>query len=256
MIDQSLAVSIQHLVKDVLHRAGATDGDQFALRLSRTVAAAIAEGSTPPEALDRGLKSTRTQVFRTHRIARAELRESMLARFEEVGHKEADASLQSLLEGFATYAESQLARVLKSHRDEEFTRSQVQTYLRSVGVTTREGHEGAGQTDILLVRLGSDPQRLRTDLIEVKVPRTPSEFEDGLVETAQYAKSRSLAEAYYVVIDHCPDLDHPRYLSNLSAIQRVDGIDIHMIRIRVADKPPSKVGRARRREEKSAPTPR
>ena len=157
-----------------------------------------------------------------------------------VQHSMTDTEM--LLTKFAHDAESQSARDLKADKSERFLRGLIQNRLQVFGTTKREAHEGSGQTDVWFRRTSASFE----ELIEAKVPLSLSQFDDGLVETAQYAQTSGLTEAFFVFVDHCKDLNHKRFTDSTVAHRLVDDIAITCIAIRVSESPPSKVGRNRR----------
>lgn len=249
-------LGLQHLVKELLHRAGVVDRDRFAQRLADSFAAYIQEGIDPDPALMRAFRSTPTQTFRSRSIRRqdfeselvGEMTERELGRVTVDGTGHEGSPTRSLLIDFAKFAESRLSRALKSNRSEEFLRSSLLAWLDTFGETDREPHEGAGQLDISFRARG-----WRTpETIEVKVPRSKTEFDDGLTEVAQYAQTMRNEEAFYVVADHCADLNAPGVMTDPVQVFVVNGIQVIAIRIRISAAAPSQVGKERRKRAREA----
>ena len=252
MTDSALVIRVQHIVNDVLHRADVANGDRFALRMSEAAATFLTEGLPPADAVKRAIGQTRTMLFRNTSLTRARLVVAVTEELERLGLPRTASTLQEILSEFAVYAGSQLVRSSKSGSlrqglGEEFWRSQLQTWLQRYGDSSRESHEGAGQSDLVFRFKGSGEPHL----IEVKVPAAPTEFTDGLTEAAQYAQTMGLDTAHYLVIDKCADLNSPRYLAEPVEERTVDGIKVVCVRVLVPEVPPSKVGRARRRERRA-----
>ena len=95
------------------------------------------------------------------------------------------------------------------------------------------------------------PEGQTPEIVEVKVPRSTRDFKDGLTEVSQYAQAEGVTDAYYVVFDHCADLDSPRFMETAVSTREIGGVSIHCIRVRVAQNSPSRVGRACRKRAKT-----
>jgi hypothetical protein len=191
------------------------------------------------------MTATRTSTFLTSEVRRADFRDSLVAAIEQRGLGRVESPVERFedaLERFAQFAESQLGRDFKEDRSESRVRGALQSWLAAQGVTLREAHEGSGQTD-LWFSFRDDDTRF---VVEVKVPSSAAEFEDGLTEAAQYALSSSQPDAFYVAVDHCPDLASPRFMPKATDCVDRDAVAVHLFRIRVADVSPSRVGRVRR----------
>lgn len=176
---------------------------------------------------------------------RGRLRAELERRLGPVTSRPAE-SVTQILQDITKFMESQAARDLKRYQAEDVARLAVQAALSLRGDTTRESHEGAGQTDIQFRAAGSD----HSDVVEVKVPRSKTEFEDGITEAAQYAQSSHVDHAHYVVVEHVSDLNSPGYLSGPLEKRDHDGVTIWCHRVRIAASSPSKVAHDRRARTK------
>ena len=243
MSGRARVTAIQHASKEVIHRAGAFDSDNFARTFSEAVATEVSLGNSLSHALDSALASTKTNLFRGGELNRKQFRVEVEIELGESSSWSNTESVEYLMREFAIYAESQLARTLKRDRSEEFIRSQLQTHMQSHGTTFREAHEGSGQSDLIVILEALEGP----EIIEIKVPNNETEFMDGLAEVAQYAEARGLDHAYLLAVDHCRDLNSPRYMGEPVEHREQDGVDVTCVRVRIAEVPPSKVGRARRR---------
>ncbi len=230
----------ERLAREILNRAGVIDRDDFVHRLA-IQCAAFSDGYAVDDALRRALRSTATTTFRSRGITRQEFDDSLITGVTEQVLLKA-TSFRDLLMEFAEHAESKLARAMKRDKSEEFVRSNLLSHLFKYGPVDREAHEGAGQTDVIFSFHGRAPRYL----CEVKVPHGQTEFADGLIEAAAYAKTMRVDHVYYLFVDHCPDLDAPRFQQAPVAEFKQDGIAITSVRILVSDVAPSATGRARR----------
>lgn len=239
-------IRVRSAVLDTLHSGGAVDGDDFVARLSAAIDAHLDGGDGPIGSVEKAFRSTSTSQFagaKRGRLTKAEFKRDLIDRLARIEPQTGPTDLTTLLVNFARHAESNLARDLKKDQSEALARATLDSWLGSHGKTTRESHEGTGQTDLLFTALGST----LVDVVEVKVPKSNTEFEDGITEVAQYAQSMRRPVAYYVVFDHCADLTRPRFLAAEVGTVARDGVDVTCVRVRVAENPPSGVGRARRR---------
>ena len=239
-------VAVQHALNELVHRSGLKDLDTFVPRISREIAERLESAESLGSAVEEALRSVKTSFFKINKISREGwIRDA--ARCLESVEGIHGRNIQDHLEAFAKYAESQEAWNLKRDRSEENARGLVRTFLASEGLPLSEAQVGSGQTDVLLLR----PGERTPEIIEVKVPRNSTEFGDGLVALSQYAQAEGVAAAYCIVFDHCADLNSPRFMKTAVSVQEIDGVSIHCIRVRVAQNPPSKVGRARRQQSKA-----
>ena len=238
-------VAVQHALNDLVHRSRLKDLDTFVPRISREIAERLESAESLGSAVEVALQSVKTSFFRVNNISREGWIQDAAQCLESIANVHV-RSIRDLLEAFARYAEKREAWNLKQDPSEENARGLVRTFLASEGPVFSEAQIGSGKTDVLLLRPGGQTP----EIVEIKVPKSSTEFEDGLLAASQYAQAEGAVTVYYVVFDHCSDLNSPRFMKTAVSMRRVDGVNIQCIRVRVAQEPPSITGRARRRRSK------
>ena len=215
---------------------GYKDLDRFGMRLSEAVEESLRRGLGTKGALEKAISNTATAFFAVNHLAQSEF-------IREFGEKIRDVvpriELIDYILRFKSYAERQLAPLLRARRDEETFRSAMQTHLDGNFLTYREVQTGGGQSDILI----AEPFK---ELIETKVWRGPVRFGDGLIELAAYLSTEQLNNGYYVLVEFG---SASRFLEEHGAdrwIEPMDGKTIEVVFVRIPDVAPSKAGERKR----------
>jgi len=146
--------------------------------------------------------------------------------------------LDILLE-FKKYAERVLVHGFKTNSNEEFCRSNLQTYLEKTGRTTREAVSGGGLIDVLVA--SGEP-------VEAKLWKGNEYFNAGVEELQEYMRAEGQAVGYYVVFDGLRDNEA---LESQRTI-RVPEARIYQIAVRINPGPPSKRRQKRLSQELAA----
>jgi hypothetical protein len=237
----ALAIAVNNCLREVAARLGVTiDPDGFGLRLSRAVARRIRAGEQVPNAVKCSIRQLKTSYFAANRISRVVLGDELCRHLTAAGVPQSGGSAKDHILKFKAYAERQLVAPLRRDPSEENARSILQSYMQPLSRTYREAVTGAGRADILLLDSASH------DVIEVKLWRNISYYEDGLHEVAEYLRTEGLEEGHYVVFD----------IGACSTIPRAKGAEVwdecfgkrtvHVYFVRLPCTPPSKLGRQRR----------
>jgi hypothetical protein len=156
------------------------------------------------------------------------------------------AGLEAALMGFKTLIERQQRQEFGQPPREEIGRALLLSFLTGKGFEVRkEVISGSGRTDIFCLREG--------DVIETKILRSRTEYEDGLDELCEYLDSERKELGFYVVFG---DKHSPRHAGILgdafNAFSLMRGPKrIRVIPVNISRVAPSELGASRRKQGKS-----
>lgn len=220
--------------RDIAKDARWLDPDRYGLRLSAEISRSLEAGLEVSAAVDRAIEVLDTDFFRTNRGAKAQLPTALVESLKK--RRLNGGGLIDVLRRFKQFAERQLVSDLVKTKREDVCRSHLQTYLESLGRTSREVGSGAGRSDILLLLPDTE------EIIEAKVWKGQQYHEDGLAELSSYIRTEGLRAGYYVVFEfHKVDPNTP------DGDEFTDqGVRIKVIFVHIPLTAPSKIEKARR----------
>jgi hypothetical protein len=241
MEPDAVAIAVNNSLREVAARLGATmDPDGFGLRLSRAVARRVAAGEHVSRAVESCVRELRTGYFAANGVSRMALTTELCRCLEATGVPQVASSTKDRILRFKAYAERQLVASLRQNPSEENARSLLQSYMQALSITYREVVTGAGRSDILLLDGAS------RDVIEVKLWRDVTYYEDGLQEVAEYLRTEGLQEGHYVVFDIGASSTVPRAKGADIWAESVGKRTVHVYFLCLPRTPPSKLGRQNR----------
>lgn len=228
------ASRISNEIRHIVRTAGARDDQRACVELARRIAADWElTGELRRKSITAAISNAGTQPYRRFGISVADFAEAILTSLSsQVGSPD----LGAWIERFRAYAIRQLASDLGS-RAEAPARALLQTFLAARYETFREVPTGRGRTDILV---GS----AHGEIIEVKMWRGQTYFDDGLDEVGDYMRTQEKGHAYYVVFDFN---DRDRTPEQIDEERRTASAVVSIRWIVVPAVAPSKLGRRRRR---------
>ncbi len=235
----SLEHSLLAAIGDACLRLSLTDVDYFSIRLARCTASGIASGETVEIALRRCATLEGKSFFTVNRGKRDQFIDAVLKQVHNL--LPPSNGLLVTLRAFKHIAERDLAEDFKAH-DETSIRSHLQTHLGRTLFTRREVPTGKGKIDLLV---GPDQE-----VIEVKVWKDATYYQDGLLELAEYLRTEDKAHGYYVVVDF--ETERPFVEKGDEFTERVSGKKVAVLMVRMPVTAPSRLGREQRRARRRA----
>ena len=232
-MEESFAIAINSQVRDVIRRHGFEDQEDFSKAFSRNVADRLRNGQAASIAVEDAFRETGRSFSVANRRRLSLFKKEVTNRIASLGSQ--SPTVLTLLREFKHYAERSLVNGFRGrNRNEEYCRSNLQSYLDRTGITRREVVSGGGQFDILL----------REDaIIETKLWNGPAYYKGGIEELREYMRTERRNIGYYVVFDTIPDNSD---LPDESSI-KVDEGQIIQVAVRMTPGPPSKRRTMRRR---------
>lgn len=224
-------IAINARIRDLLHRHGVDDAGAAA-QLARVLSRQRLSGEElTPEAVRRAFRTAGTAPYRRFGI-RADALSAEIS--DELRKIVPPHSLRDALVAFKKFAIRHLALDIPPN-DEGPCRSHLQAFLATDFGAIREVPTGRGRTDLVVVSTG--------DVIEVKLWRDQTYFDDGLDELAEYLRTEDKERGYYVVFDFSG-----KYLSEgpKDATHDHQGKTIDVVWVHMPVVAPSKLGRTRR----------
>ncbi len=186
----SFAIAINSRVRDVIEHSHMTAVRDFSKLFSVRLTELIESEVPVQDAIERALRETGS-TFR--RLNRGRIRH-FKAQLSDLVRPiiPAQNTLRETLHDFKRYAERQLVSGFKKNNNEEYCRSNLQTYLEREGRTTREVQSGGGLIDVLVS--SGEP-------VEAKLWRGAEYFQAGIEELREYMRTEGQSVGYYVVFD-------------------------------------------------------
>jgi len=234
--DQSLAIAVNSRVRDIIFERRMGDPRGFSTAFSLQAARLLEQGAPLDEAIKRALRETGGAFRRLNRGRVESFRAELAERLRPV--LPSPKTLLDVLLDFKRFAERQLVHGFKKNPNEEYCRSNLQTYLEQAGRTIREVQSGGGWVDV--VASTAEP-------IEAKLWRGREYYEAGIEELQEYMRTEGQALGYYVVFD--PFESNAR-LDDQAQLQVPEG-NIFEVTIRMNPGQPSKRRSARRKDQAS-----
>lgn len=213
--------------------------DDFVVRAARALhEMAPRRGATPLE-VAACLKSPRTSFWSLNDVSPNAFSRAFMKRYRRLDSP-ADKTLE-LLTAFKRQVESQHRRSFGQPPKEGPGQNLLAMFFAGAGIPHRmEVPSGAGITDLFCFINGQ--------IIETKLPRSRTEFNDGLDELAQYMRNEGTKRGYYVVFADREDPSKRRILGDEFRSHEVihEGHTIIVVPVDIGLTWPSKIGRARR----------
>ena len=230
---ESLAIAINSHVRDVILQHRLEDEGDFSKAFSRSVAERLGNGQMTSLAVEDAFRQTGKGFSVLNRRRVSLFKREVVNRIGPLATQ--PPPMLDLLREFKHYAERTLVNGFRrSNRNEEFCRSNLQTYLERFGITRREVVSGGGLIDILLQE---------STLIEAKLWRGREYYEAGIEELREYMRTEQRKIGYYIVFDTISD---NRDLLDESRISVPEGC-IVQVAVRMTPGQPSKRRSAKRR---------
>ena len=233
MSEDKLAISINSRTRDLIVEMGLWAPKGFGPQFSRALVGKLRSGAVLDDAIDQAL----SEEFK---LANADRLEVFLPQLiEQLAAVLTDEnSLLRVIERFKDYAERQLVHGFKNMSNEEFCRSNLQTYLEQAGRSTREVKSGGGWIDVVVA--SGEP-------VEAKLWKGPEYHAEGIEELQEYMRTEGQTKGYYVVFDTITS--NPK-LEDSAETSCDEGL-IFQVAVRMNPGQPSKKRRARRATESS-----
>lgn len=228
------ASRIANAIREIVRNRGARDDQDASVELARRILSDWEMKGVPNRrSIQAAISAAGTRPYRRFGIRGADFSQAILT---SLGSMAETPHLGMWIERFRKHAIRELASDLAG-RDETTARALLETFLAARYETFREVTTGRGRTDI---RVGCT----RGEIIEVKMWRHQSYFDDGLDEVREYLRTEGRDHAYYVVVDYN---DRDRKPDQIDEERSLDSVVISVRWIVVPAVAPSKLGRHRRR---------
>ena len=233
MSEDKLAIAINSRTRDLIMELRLWEPKGFGPQFSRTLLEELRSGVALADAIDHSL----TEEFK---VANVDGLDAFLPHLSDrLAAVLADENtLLDVLKRFKEYAERQLVHGFKKMNNEEFCRSNLQTYLEQAGRSTREVKSGGGWIDVVVAT--GEP-------VEAKLWKGPEYHAEGIEELQEYMRTEGQTKGYYVVFD---TLASNSKLEDWAEIGSEGGL-IVQVAVRMNPGQPSNKRRIRRSTESS-----
>ncbi len=216
------------------------DADNFIIRAAQRFKSLAHRGVPTLEEWESALNKIKTDFWSLNNLAIDTFAKASIRRLQR--SMTAPPGFQAALLEFKVLVEQQQRQEFGQPPKEQVGRGLLLAFLTAKGFKVRkEVISGAGQTDILSLEGG--------EVVETKIFRSPSQFDDGLDELCEYLDSERSDEGFYVVFGDKHSGGHKAVLgSNFDsfwlnrAAKRIYVVPVNISRVR-----PSEVGYLRRR---------
>lgn len=218
------------------------DADNFITRAAQQFKALARSGVPTLEQWQSALNKIKTDFWSLNNIAVGTFSKASIRRLQR--SKTTPAGLEAALLEFKVLVERQQRQEFGRPPKEQVGRALLLAFLTAKDFKVRkEVISGAGQTDILSLEGG--------EVVETKIFRSPSQFEDGLDELCEYLDSERSGDGFYVVFGDKHSGGHraalgsgfdPFWLNR--GAKRICVVPVNISRVR-----PSEIGSLRRRRK-------
>ncbi len=189
-MSDEVAIAINSRARDVVAALDLAVDPDFTKAFAQMLSNRLARGEPIESAIERAFQTTKAGLLSRGAQDAHRFKREVLLRMSTVV---AVRRVFDILADFKKYAERQLAHGFQKNPNEEFCRSNLQSYLEQAGRTVREVTSGGGLIDV--VAATGEP-------IETKLWRGKENSEAGVEELREYMRTESQDVGYYVVFDN------------------------------------------------------